>query len=239
MFEKHWKIGELARATGLTVRTLHHYDVIGLLVPSERTQAGYRLYGEHDVRRLYEIRALRDLGIPLGEIPDALDGDVRDTIGRHLERVEHELEQSRRLRSLLQRILDADTEASSHDYMEAIEAMTMFEKYYTPEQLDRIEERRRQFSDEEHDQFHKDWEELIAAARAEKEKGTDPSDPRMQQIATRWRELIDMFTGGDEAILGGLKTMYDEEGPERASRGAIDAELMQYVGQAIAQQMRN
>jgi MerR family transcriptional regulator, thiopeptide resistance regulator len=239
MFEKHWKIGELARATGLTVRTLHHYDEIGLLVPSERTQAGYRLYGEHDVRRLYEIRALRDLGIPLGEIPDALDGDVRDTIGRHLERVEHELEQSRRLRSLLQRILDADTEASSHDYMEAIEAMTMFEKYYTPEQLDRIEERRRQFSDEEHDQFHKDWEELIAAARAEKEKGTDPSDPRMQQIATRWRELIDMFTGGDEAILGGLKTMYDEEGPERASRGAIDAELMQYVGQAIAQQMRN
>jgi MerR family transcriptional regulator, thiopeptide resistance regulator len=239
MSEKHWKIGELARATGLTVRTLHHYDEIGLLVPSERTQAGYRLYGEQDVRRLYEIRALRDLGIPLGEIPDALDGDVRDTIARHLARVERELEQTRRLRSLLRRILDAETEASSHDYMEAIEAMTMFEKYYTPEQLDKIEERRKQFSDEEHDRFHRDWEELIAAARAEQEKGTDPSDPRMQEIATRWRELIDMFTGGDEAILGGLKTMYDEEGPERASRGAIDAELMQYVGQAIALQMKN
>ena len=239
MFEKHWQIGELARATGLTVRTLHHYDEIGLLVPSERTQAGYRLYGEQDVRRLYEIRALRDLGIPLGEIPDALDGDVRDTIGRHLERVEQELEQARRLQSLLQRILDAETEASSHDYMEAIEAMTMFERYYTPEQLDTIEERRKQFSDEEHDQFHQDWEDLIAAARAEKEKGTDPSDPRMQEIATRWRELIDMFTGGDDAILGGLKTMFEEEGPERASRGAIDAELMQYVGQAIAQQMKN
>ena len=239
MFEKHWQIGELARATGLSVRTLHHYDEIGLLVPSERTQAGYRLYGEQDVRRLYEIRALRDLGIPLGEIPDALDGDVRDTIGRHLERVEQELEQARRLQSLLQRILDAETEASSHDYMEAIEAMTMFERYYTPEQLDTIEERRKQFSDEEHDQFHKDWEDLIAAARAEKEKGTDPSDPRMQEIATRWRELIDMFTGGDDAILGGLKTMFEEEGPERASRGAIDAELMQYVGQAIAQQMKN
>jgi len=239
MFEKHWQIGELARATGLSVRTLHHYDEIGLLVPSERTQAGYRLYGEQDVRRLYEIRALRDLGIPLDEIPDALDGDVRDTIGRHLERVEQELEQARRLQSLLQRILDAETEASSHDYMEAIEAMTMFERYYTPEQLDTIEERRKQFSDEEHDQFHKDWEDLIAAARAEKEKGTDPSDPRMQEIATRWRELIDMFTGGDDAILGGLKTMFEEEGPERASRGAIDAELMQYVGQAIAQQMKN
>ena len=232
--EKHWKIGELARATGLTVRTLHHYDEIGLLVPSERTQAGYRLYGEQDVRRLYEIRALRDLGIPLSEIPDALDGDVRDTIARHLERVDRDLERQRRLRSLLKRILDASGKVSSHDYMEAIEAMTMFEKYYTPEQLDQIEERRKQFSDEEHDQFHKDWEELIAAARAEKEKGTDPADQRMQEIATRWRELIDLFTGGDEAILGGLKTMFDEEGPERASRGAIDAELMDYVGRAIA-----
>src|SRR5690242_21744766 len=84
MFEKHWKIGELARATGLTVRTLHHYDEIGLLVPSERTQAGYRLYGEQDGRRLYEIRALRDLGIPLVEIPAALAGDSRDTLGRRL-----------------------------------------------------------------------------------------------------------------------------------------------------------
>jgi DNA-binding transcriptional MerR regulator len=239
MDEKHWKIGELARATGLTVRTLHHYDEIGLLVPSERTQAGYRLYGEQDVRRLYEIRALRDLGIPLGEIPEALDGDVRETLARHLERVGQDLERRRRLQSLLERILDASGEASGHDYMEAIEAMTMFDKYYTPEQLDQIEERRKQFSDEEHDRFHRDWEELIAAARAEKEKGTDPSDPRMQQIATRWRELIDLFTGGDEAILGGLKTMYDEEGPEKASRGAIDAELMQYVGQAIAVQLKN
>ena len=96
MEEKLWKIGELAKATGLTVRTLHHYDEIGLLTPSERTQAGYRLYGEQDVERLYEIRALRDLGIPLGEIPDALGGDVRLTLTRHLERIEQTLERERR-----------------------------------------------------------------------------------------------------------------------------------------------
>ena len=121
--------------------------------------------------------------------------------------------------------------------MEAIQAMTMFEKYYTADQLEQIDQRRRSFSDEEHDQFHRDWEELIARARAEKEKGTPPSDPRMQEIATRWRELIDMFTGGDEGLLTGLKTMFEEEGPERASRGALDAELMQYVGHAIREQL--
>jgi DNA-binding transcriptional MerR regulator len=237
MDEKRWKIGELARATGLTVRTLHHYDAIGLLTPSERTQAGYRLYGEQDVRRLYEIRALRDLGIPLGEIPEALDGEVRTTLARHLERIEQDLERGRRLRSLLKGILDGADSASGTDYIEAIEAMTMFEKYYTPDQLEQIEERRGTFSQEEHDRFHRDWEELIAAAKAEKEKGTDPSDPRMQEIATRWRELIDLFTGGDDAILGSLKTMFEEEGPERASRGAIDAELQEYVGRALRLQL--
>jgi DNA-binding transcriptional MerR regulator len=65
--ERRWKVGELARATGLTVRALHHYDELGLLVPSERTQAGHRLYGEDDVRRLYRVVALRHLGLPLSE----------------------------------------------------------------------------------------------------------------------------------------------------------------------------
>ncbi|HYZ80662.1 MAG TPA: TipAS antibiotic-recognition domain-containing protein, partial [Solirubrobacteraceae bacterium] len=102
--------------------------------------------------------------------------------------------------------------------------------------LEQLEQRRQSFSQEEHDRFHKDWDELIAAAKVEKEKGTDPSDPRMQEIATRWRELIELFSDGDEAILNGLKTMYQEEGPEKASRGAIDAELMAYVGEAIAKQ---
>jgi DNA-binding transcriptional MerR regulator len=50
--ERRMRVGEVARATGLTVRALHHYDEIGLLVPSGRSDAGYRLYGEADVERL-------------------------------------------------------------------------------------------------------------------------------------------------------------------------------------------
>ena len=233
MEEKLWRIGELAGATGLTVRTLHHYDEIGLLVPSERTQAGYRLYGENDVRRLYEIRALRDLGLPLQEIPAALESDPRAVLERHLRRVEQAVERGRRLQSLLQRILDTAEHASGDDYMEAIQAMTMFERYYTPEQLEQIDKRNREIGDERRREYEREWEELIAAARTEKEQGTDPADPRMQEIATRWRELIDAFTGGDAGILSSLKTMYEQEGPERASRGASDPELMQYVGRAM------
>lgn len=65
-----WKVGQLARLTGLTVRTLHHYDQLGLPRPSARTPSGHRLYDEQDIRRLYRIMALRELGLPLEVIGD-------------------------------------------------------------------------------------------------------------------------------------------------------------------------
>ena len=67
------RVGELAAATGLTVRTLHYYEEIGLLVASGRSDAGHRLYADADVERLYRICLLRRLGLPLGEIGRALD----------------------------------------------------------------------------------------------------------------------------------------------------------------------
>jgi DNA-binding transcriptional MerR regulator len=69
-----WQVGRLAAATGVTVRALHHYEDVGLLVPSGRTEAGHRLYADADVRRLYRIMALREFGMSLAEIRAALDG---------------------------------------------------------------------------------------------------------------------------------------------------------------------
>ncbi len=63
-----WKVGDLAGRTGLSVRTLHHYDEIGLLSPSGRTGLGHRLYSAGDVLRLERIRSLRALGLSLEEI---------------------------------------------------------------------------------------------------------------------------------------------------------------------------
>src|SRR5215471_13396340 len=67
------KVGELARRTGLTVRTLHHYDEIGLLRPSLHTEAGHRLYTADDVARLQQVLSLRQLGFSLEEVRDCLD----------------------------------------------------------------------------------------------------------------------------------------------------------------------
>jgi MerR family transcriptional regulator, thiopeptide resistance regulator len=70
-----WTVGQVADVFGVTVRTLHHYDELGLLVPSERSAAGYRLYTDADLRRLQQIVVYRRLELPLDEIASLLAGD--------------------------------------------------------------------------------------------------------------------------------------------------------------------
>jgi MerR family transcriptional regulator, thiopeptide resistance regulator len=223
---KRWQIGELAAATGLTARALRHYESLGLLVPSARTQAGYRLYDGHDVERLYRVRALRALGLPLEQIAEVLDGlPLAEVLERQLAAVESELAAATRLRT---RLLHLRRTASVDDLIETMEAMEMHEQYFSEEQRAAIAERADKAPAGE-----QAWAELIADARAELASGTDPRDPRMRAIGLRWKELIDEFTGGDPAIRAGLERMYGDQGPTLASRGGVDPELMAYVQEAM------
>jgi DNA-binding transcriptional MerR regulator len=80
-----WTVGELARLAGVTVRTLHHYDRIGLVRPSERTAAGYRSYDVRDLDRLQQVLVYRELGFPLEEVATLLDDPDADPAA-HLRR---------------------------------------------------------------------------------------------------------------------------------------------------------
>jgi DNA-binding transcriptional MerR regulator len=232
------RIGELAEATGMTVRALRHYDEIGLLAPSERTEAGYRLYSAHDVQRLFRIRSLRRLGLGLDEVRAALDGGaagLRDVVAAQLERVERDLRLQEQLRGRLEQVLAAVDDGgapSTEQLMNTIEVMTMIDDYYTPGQRAKLDERGRQLGPEGMERAQREWAELIAAASAEREAGTDPSDERVQRITRRWDELIEEFTGGDPGIRESLARMYREQGPANASRGMVDPELMAYMARA-------
>jgi DNA-binding transcriptional MerR regulator len=234
--ENH-RVGELARRAGVTVRALHHYDELGLLTPSERTHGGHRLYAADDVQRLYRLLALRSLGLPLEEIGPLLERDdgVGETVRRHLARVEHQLNALGALRTKLARLLAAleGGEESDQRFLEALEAMSMFEKYYTPEQLEQLEQRRRALGEDAIKAVETEWSELFAALREHRLNGTDPGDPAVQQLSRRAGELVEMFTGGDPGIRDSLQRMYEQEGP-RAARGMADAEDLAYLQAARA-----
>src|ERR1700740_1353289 len=98
--ERTWRIGEVATATGLTVRALHHYDQIGLVVPSARTSGGHRLYTGADPAVLYQVTALRQLGLSLEQVAVLLAGhaDVRQVIDEQLAHVDRPIRMATRLR---------------------------------------------------------------------------------------------------------------------------------------------
>jgi DNA-binding transcriptional MerR regulator len=84
--EEHLTVGRVAELAGVTIRTLHHYDEIGLLRPSARTGVGYRAYSANDVERLREVLTYRRLGFGLREIADLVDDPATDTVA-HLRRL--------------------------------------------------------------------------------------------------------------------------------------------------------
>ena len=234
-----WRIGELAAMARVSVRTLRHYEALGLLTPTARTEAGYRLYGSAQLERLYRILALRSLDLPLEEIGRLLRDDVglADVLARQLRAIERRMAADAGLHARLRRLLEASAEHGQPTVAELTDtmaAMAMSDRCYTREQQEALAQRRDALGPEGMRAAEQAWADLIAEAEAERAAGADPAAPRMQEIARRWRALIEQFTGGDPGIRGSLGRMYREEGVERVSRGAVSNELMAYVGRALS-----
>jgi DNA-binding transcriptional MerR regulator len=238
------KVGELARRTGLTVRTLHHYDEIGLLKPSLHTEAGYRLYTAADVARLQQVLSLRQLGFALEEVRDCLDRPgfaPLEVIRLHVTRLREQIELQRKLCERLEALAEhfrRAEEVSADEFLYTIEVMTMFEKYYTPEQMESFRKRSEEAAAagvdvaQQAQQGTAAWQELLAQYKVEMESGTDPADPKVQALEKRRQALVNAFSGGDKAIEENLKRMWMEQGDKLCAQFGIDPEVMAYLGKA-------
>jgi DNA-binding transcriptional MerR regulator len=237
--DRRWKVGELAEATGLTVRALHHFDEIGLLRPSGRSATGHRLYANDDVRRLYRVLALRQLGMSLSDIATSLDGHVdalESAVREQLAQVEHQIGLQRQLRRRLVTLLGAmrDTPDPSIDELIAVMEAMMQASYFTADQLARLKQRHREAGEEGFARWQRRWAELAVEVAAHIEAGTDPADAAVQETARRWDDLMDHMTGGDRSILSSMYAALDGKGPEAATRGVVSAEVWDYVKRAFA-----
>ncbi|NJO78934.1 MAG: MerR family transcriptional regulator [Cyanobacteria bacterium RM1_2_2] len=234
------KVGDLAKQTGVSVRTLHYYDEIGLLSPSHRTEAGYRLYDEKDIIRLQQIVSLRQIGFSLEQIRECLDQrefSPHRVVQMHLSQLHEQITLQQQLYAHLEAISNQlqSTEAISiQEFIQLIEVTTMVGKYYTPEQQEYLKARGELLGEERIRQVEQEWQELIEQVRTEMEHGTAPTSESVQILAKRWRSLIAEFTGSDSGIEQSLNQMYQQEGVEVASQGSVDSALMQYMNRASA-----
>ena len=235
-----WKVGELARETGLSVRTLHYYDEIGLLAPSQHTASGHRLYGGADLARLQQIKSLRQLGFSLEQIRDCLNGpdfSPLRLVESHLAHLREQVALQQRLCGKLEALaahFRAAEEVSAEEFLQTIEAMNMVEKYYTPEQLKWLEERRRTVGEERIREVEAEWPRLMAEVRAAMDRGVGPAGPEAQELARRWMGLVREFSGGNPEIEKAVKSMWQQEQNIHGMDTAPVREMMEFINRALA-----
>ncbi|MBP1989765.1 MerR family transcriptional regulator [Paenibacillus eucommiae] len=140
--QSHWKVGDLAKLTGLTVRTLRYYDQIGLFSPSGYSDSGHRLYNEADIRRLLQILSLKDLGLSLEEIQSVLQGHTytpSDIVAIQIERVRQNIKTQQKLLAELEHVaerMNHQEPPSVDEFISLLEIMkTGHEKYIIEHRL--------------------------------------------------------------------------------------------------------
>ncbi len=203
------KVGELAKSSGLTVRTLHHYDAIGLLRPSGRSVSGYRLYNRADVARLHGIQALRHLGLSLREIASMLASDgasLPAIVARQIRALEHEIEQATGLRArldLLQTQLIQGQQPEMGDWLRTLSLMATYGKYFSAQELKKIFDN--------WSQVEAQMTPLFKAVRAALARGRPHDALEIQPLVARWMQLLGQWMEGDEDLMRRWGQMYDQE----------------------------
>lgn len=236
---KLWKVGELAKQTRITVRTLHHYDQIGLLSPSQHSESGHRLYNEADIAKLQQIVSLKQLGFALDDIKKLVANpnfNPVKVIQMHLASLKEHIMLQEEMYSRLEGIynlLQTRQNVNVDQFIKLIEVINMDVKtYFTKEQLEKLNMQAELLGQEKIKKVENEWPILIGKVRAELEKGTPPDSPVVLELAKRWRELTGMFTGGDPGITRAAEQLY-KENPNMAMQSGIDKELWLYIKKAM------
>lgn len=240
-------VGELSRLTGVTVRALHHYDEIGLVRPSQRTAAGYRLYDDADVLRLHQVLLFRELGMPLDEIGAALDEATsqHDLLRRHREVL---VTKRARLDAMLS-ALDARLIAFEKGTpMTPDEMKTLFEGFDPSQYEDEVKERwgetdayresarrTKSYTKADWERYKRESEAIGARLVALMQGGAAATDPAVQAAVEDHRLLIDRwFYPCSVAMHHQLGAMYVQDPRFTANLDKLASGYAQYLSDAIA-----
>lgn len=236
-------VGELATLAGVSVRTLHHYDELGLVVPSARTAANYRLYDHADLERLQEVLALRAFGLPLAEVAGVLEDPSHDRVAvlrAQAERLRHERE---RLGGLLAAVEDA---IAAHERGVAQEMTDMFDgqdhealqaeaeqRWGDTDAWRQSQQRTGSWGDTGRDEAAQWWSEHFSTFAALHAEGVPRHDDRVLGAVAAHRALVNRFYDCDATMQRNLAVMYVADARFTATYDAHGEGLAQYVHDAI------
>jgi len=199
-------VSEVGRLAGVSVRTLHHYDEIGLLQPSARSDAGYRLYGGDDLERLQEILLFRELEIPLPDISVLLSGgalDRRSALELQREMLAQKSARTKALIASVDRAINAERTGVRMTKEEMFEVFGDFDPAeYEDEVKDRWGEsdaykesarRTKRYTKADWERFKAEQEQTGARMIALFDEGVPAEDPRSMDVAEEARLQIDKW----------------------------------------------
>jgi MerR family transcriptional regulator, thiopeptide resistance regulator len=236
-------IKQLSKMAGVTPRTLHYYDEIGLLKPSQVGDNGYRYYGEESVLKLQQILLYRELDLPLEDIRRILgrqDFDVSSALEKHRAELSRRI---RRLETLIVTVentilhLEGKKEMSKKQYFEGFseEQQAEYEKeamqMYDPATVKASARRWKEYSAAEKQAIGEESNAVLEALLAAMPKG--PASPEAQAGVARWRRYLDYFwTPNDEQFLG-LADLYNDDPRFKANFDRVNPGLAAFLREAI------
>lgn len=238
-------VKSVAEAAGISVRTLHHYDEIGLLKPATTTAAGYRQYTEADLERLQQILFFRELGFPLAEIREILDSPTFDRRQALLSHRDLLLEKQKRLDTLIRSV---DRSIESIERGTPMESNELFEGFDEAQQAKYREEAAARWGRENVDESYRrtskytkdDWARLqqeMQAIGTEMASGMDhgdPGAPEVQAAVARWHAFInEKFYDCTLEIFRGLGDLYVDDARFTATYEKMRPGLAPFLRQAM------
>lgn len=228
------QVGELAKRAGITVRTLHHYEQTGLLLPSARSAAGYRLYNLADVQRLHMIQALAKAGLELAEIRDFLEQrslSLAELLDRQITLLDKQLRSIHTLRNRLVELRTGLTDDATPDlesWLQTLELMNMYDRWFSKEELQQLP-----FAVEK-EALADIWAGLVTEVKHLLEQNVSVTDARATDLASRWMERLEQDTAGKPEFLTRLNEMHSVE-PQMQEQTGITPEITDYITRAFAE----
>lgn len=226
--------GVLARRAGITVRTLHHYETIGLLVPSARSAAGYRLYNLANVKRLHMIQVLTRTGMSLAAITDYLARETRPLdalLDTQIDLLDAQIRDIHTLRAQLlslRNALDSGREPDLESWLQTLELIKMYDRWFSAQELQELP-----FAahDEQRDAL---WLGLVDEVKGLITQQCPVDDSRAMDLATRWMTRLEADTAGRPDFLTRLNEMHLLE-PQMREQTGIDEAIIEFITRSFAE----